>query len=147
MFWVRVKKTQFQDRNQWMIFEPQSQFETLCRNYVLLYVRCTIRVEYKVSAVHFFTHFSHHKSRYRCVLAPPSIHILLIVALSDPHKPCTPSIIMAPMAHGRFCSGCRYSSSSSGPASVTLYHINCWVLVFHPRTADTRSLDSFPLLC
>ena len=28
-------------------------------------------------------------------------------------------------------------SSSSGPASVTLYHAHYWVVIFHPRTAAT----------
>ena len=41
--------------------------------------------------------------------------------------------------------GIFISSSSSGPASATLYHTNCWVVEFHPRTAAIRSLDSVPL--
>ena len=39
------------------------------------------------------------------------------------------------------------SSSSSGTAFVTIYNYHYWVVVFHPRTAYTGSLDSVPLLC
>ena len=41
----------------------------------------------------------------------------------------------------------RHSSSSSGPASMTLYNSDYWVVVFQPRTAATSSLDSVPLVC
>ena len=37
------------------------------------------------------------------------------------------------------------SSSSSWPASVILYLAHYWVVVFHPKTATTRSLVSVPL--
>ena len=31
---------------------------------------------------------------------------------------------------------------SFGPASVTIYRVHYWVVLFHPRTAAIRSLDS-----
>ena len=79
-----------------MQFDLQSQFDPLCRNWVLLYVSCTIWVEYKVSVIYFaancFLLFSHKSSDW-CTLAPPSIHILLITALYNPLTLCLPSMI------------------------------------------------------
>ena len=65
-----------QDWNRGMQFDPGSHFEPFCRNYVRIYVSCTIRVENKVSDVYFVTNcfsmFSR-KSSDHCAHAPPSI--------------------------------------------------------------------------
>ena len=86
--------------SEWCNFEPQSQFEPLCRNCVILYVSFTIWVEYKVSLIYFvnnqFSLFSH-KYSDRCTLAPPSTHISLITTLSNNHTLCPTSMMMATM--------------------------------------------------
>ena len=59
-----------------MQFEPESQLEIFCRNYVYLYVSCTIRVETKMSDVYFVTNrFSLFYRKYSdcCKHAPPSV--------------------------------------------------------------------------
>ena len=91
------------DRNQWIQFDPQNKFEPLCRNYVLLYVSCTIRVEYKVSAIYFVTNifslFSH-KPIDRCVHAPPSAYISIINNLRSVQLPHTMSLLNDDVSHG-----------------------------------------------
>ena len=63
-------------RKQGMQFDPGSQFDPFCRNYVRLYISCTIQVKNKMSGVYFVTNsFSlfFHKSSDSCTHASPSV--------------------------------------------------------------------------
>ena len=71
------------------------------------------------------------------------------VAISIIISTKTPLILMMAMSFSSFgipTVATSLSSSSSGTASVTLYHAHYWVVVFHPITVATWSLDSVHLI-
>ena len=117
-----------------MQFDPRSQFEPLCRNCVLLYLTCTIRVRYKVSEIYFVTNwlslFSH-KSSNRCTLKPTSIHIYLISTPSNPHLLCPHSMSIDP-SWWRGCGGEIYSSPCTEWCLSPMHEGMYGLVGFHP---------------